>query len=238
MVTTAPPPAASISGSAARAHATSEYALTSSASQKRSRGVSVKRPSRSSAAANATEWTSRSSCPSDAVPTSSKTRATSSSERTSHAVTCGLETDSASSRTLFSIRSPWYVNASCAPPSARRFAIAQAGRTGRRAGTPPFSRRYLAHVATVQRAAAAQLVRAIPQARIGRRFQVVLDGLTVSLPFTKLPTLARLSFVQKIYPSATYRLLTDTSPGVIGADQLHTLTGARGDRKSTRLNSS
>ena len=39
----------------------------------------------------------------------------SSSERTSHSVTSGLETVSASSRTFFSIRSPWYVNASCAP---------------------------------------------------------------------------------------------------------------------------
>ncbi len=50
----------------------------------------------------------------------------SSSERTSHAVTSGLDTVSASSRTLPSIRSPWKVNASCAPPSASRCAIAHA----------------------------------------------------------------------------------------------------------------
>ena len=55
IVTIEPPLRASISGSAARAQATSEYALMSTAIQKRSRGVSVKRPSRSSAAANATE---------------------------------------------------------------------------------------------------------------------------------------------------------------------------------------
>jgi minor extracellular serine protease Vpr len=73
------------------------------------------------------------------------------------------------------------------------------------------------------------LLRAIPQARVGRRFQVVLDGLTVSLPYTRLPELARLSFVRKVYPSMTYHLLTDTSPGVIGADELHALTGARGE---------
>src|SRR5438477_7319838 len=126
MVTIDPPPAASISGSAARAHATSEYALTSSASQKRSRGVSVKGPSRSSAAANATEWTSRSRCPSNAFPTSAKTRSTSSSERTSHAVTSGLDTLPASSRTEGSIRSPWKVNASSAPSSASFRAIPQA----------------------------------------------------------------------------------------------------------------
>ena len=50
----------------------------------------------------------------------------SSSERTSHSVTSGLDTVSASSRTLFSIRSPWKVNASCAPSSASRRAIAHA----------------------------------------------------------------------------------------------------------------
>jgi len=126
MVTIEPPPAFSMSGSAARAHATSEYALTSTASQKRSRGVSVKRPSRSSAAANATEWTRMSSSPPNASPTSPKTRATSSSERTSHSVTSGESIEAASSRTVGSIRSPWYVKARLAPPSASRRAIAHA----------------------------------------------------------------------------------------------------------------
>jgi minor extracellular serine protease Vpr len=102
--------------------------------------------------------------------------------------------------------------------SARRLDVASAS-----------SQRYLARVVAAQRLAAARLIRAIPEARIGRRFQIVLDGLTVSLPATKLPLLARLPFVHKLYPSLTYHLLTDTSPGVIGADELHALTGARGD---------
>src|SRR5215475_7202933 len=129
-----------MSGSAARAQATREYALTSTASQKRSRGVSVKRPSRSSAAAKATEWTSRSSSPPNASPTSPKTRATSSSERTSHSVTSGDSIEAASSRTVDSIRSPWYVKASCAPPSASRRAMAQA--IERRLATPSTSPRF------------------------------------------------------------------------------------------------
>jgi hypothetical protein len=41
--------------------------------------------------------------------------------------------------------------------------------------------------------------------------------------------LARLGFVQKIYPSVRYHLATDTSPSVIGATELQTLTGAKGD---------
>jgi subtilisin family serine protease len=91
------------------------------------------------------------------------------------------------------------------------------------------SRRYLARLSAAQHVAAAQLLRAIPQARIGLRYQVVLDGFTVSLPVTKLPVLARLGFVQKIYPSVRFHLATDTSPSVIGATELQTLTGAKGD---------
>src|SRR5205823_14819933 len=107
--------------------------------------------------------------------------------------------------------------------------LAAFGTTRKLDVSTPASRRYVARVAATQRVAAAQLLRAIPQARIGRRFQIVLDGLTVSLPVTRLPRLARLSFVRKIYPSLTYHLATDTSPGVIGADELHALTGARGE---------
>ena len=91
------------------------------------------------------------------------------------------------------------------------------------------SRRYLARVAAAQRLAAARLLRAIPEARIGRRYQVVLDGFVVSLPVTRLPRLAHLGFVRKIYPSVRYHLATDTSPSVIGATELQKLTGVKGD---------
>ena len=73
--------------------------------------------------------------------------------------------------------------------------LAGVGTTRKLDVTTSASRRYVARVVAAQRSAAAQLVRAIPQARIDRRFQVVLDGLTVSLPVTKLPRLAQLPFV-------------------------------------------
>ena len=95
--------------------------------------------------------------------------------------------------------------------------------------TTSSSRRYLARVVAAQQRAVAALHRAIPEARVGRRFQVVLDGITVSVPATKLDRLARLDFAARIYPSMQYRLLTDTSPSVIEADQLHARTGAEGD---------
>jgi hypothetical protein len=91
------------------------------------------------------------------------------------------------------------------------------------------SRRYLAKVVAAQRRAVAELRRAIPQARVQERFQVVLDGFTVELPVEKLATLARLGFAQKIYPSLRYTLDTNRSPTVIGADALHAATGAKGD---------
>ena len=80
----------------------------------------------------------------------------------------------------------------------------------------------------LQAAAAARLRAAIPQARVGRRFQVVLDALTVSLPAAELPALLRQRWVARVYPSVAYRLATDRSPGVIGADVLHDTTGADG----------
>src|SRR5213076_2194762 len=61
------------------------------------------------------------------------------------------------------------------------------------------SRSYLSRLARAQHAAAAELERAIPSARISYRYRVVMDGFAVSLPARKLPALARLHAVTKIY---------------------------------------
>jgi minor extracellular serine protease Vpr len=91
------------------------------------------------------------------------------------------------------------------------------------------SRAYLARLASAQRSAAAQLKRAIPSARISNRYRVILDGFALSLPARKLPALARLPAVTKIYPSARYQLDTNRSPAIIGADTMWATTGDRGD---------
>jgi minor extracellular serine protease Vpr len=91
------------------------------------------------------------------------------------------------------------------------------------------SRRYLAKVESAQERAAAQIRDAIPGAVIQRRFQVVLDGLTVDLPVQKLPDLAALSAVTKIYPSASYKLTLDDSPALIRATTYWSSTGLRGE---------
>jgi minor extracellular serine protease Vpr len=91
------------------------------------------------------------------------------------------------------------------------------------------SRAYLAHLEAVQRRAAAELERAIPSARISRRFRILLDGLTMTLPNGQLPRLVRLGFVSKVYPSLTYMPTTNESPSIIAADALRQRTGAQGD---------
>ena len=91
------------------------------------------------------------------------------------------------------------------------------------------SRRYLGELAREQRAAAAQVRRTIPSARISYRYRTVLDAFAVTLPAKKLPALARLSSVTKIYPSSRYQLDTNRSPAVIGADTMWATTGDRGE---------
>ncbi|HEY8705594.1 MAG TPA: S8 family serine peptidase [Gaiellaceae bacterium] len=101
--------------------------------------------------------------------------------------------------------------------SRRRLSVESAG-----------SRAYLRRLAQGQARETALLRRAIPTARVGRRFQIVLDALTVSLPAAKLPALVRLRSIAAVYPSLPYTLALDHSPSVIGADVLRQQQGADG----------
>ncbi|HVM58466.1 MAG TPA: S8 family serine peptidase [Gaiellaceae bacterium] len=90
------------------------------------------------------------------------------------------------------------------------------------------SRAYLARLARAQARAVAELRRAIPSARVGRRFRVLLDGLTITLPASRLPALVRQPYVTRVYPSVRYTMELDHSPSVIGADVLRQTAGADG----------
>src|SRR5439155_14639310 len=90
------------------------------------------------------------------------------------------------------------------------------------------ARAYLRRVDAQQSRVAADLRRLIPQARGGRRFQVILDALTVSLPASKLPALVRAPAVMHVYPACAYTEALDRSPSIIGADVLHATRGADG----------
>jgi minor extracellular serine protease Vpr len=91
------------------------------------------------------------------------------------------------------------------------------------------SRKYLSRLGSMQARAAAEIREAIPAAVVSRRFQVVLDGLTVELPVRRLPDLAGLSFVTKIYPSLAYRQTLNESTALIRAPAFWASTGLRGE---------
>jgi minor extracellular serine protease Vpr len=90
------------------------------------------------------------------------------------------------------------------------------------------SRAYLAHLATLQARVAAAVRAAVPGARIQEHFSILLDGFTVQLPAKELPRLVRVSGVNKVYPSLTYRMTMDRGPSVIHATDLAAATGDQG----------
>ncbi len=90
------------------------------------------------------------------------------------------------------------------------------------------ARAYLHLLERRQARVAAQIRATIPQARIGRRFTILLNALTVSLPAAKLPALLATPTVTKVYPSVAYTLALDRSPSIIGADVLRRTTSADG----------
>ena len=71
------------------------------------------------------------------------------------------------------------------------------------------SRAYLATLAAQQRAAVAQLSRAIPEARVHQRYRVLLNAFTVDLPARKLPELVKLGFADRVYSNVRYTLATN-----------------------------
>jgi minor extracellular serine protease Vpr len=90
------------------------------------------------------------------------------------------------------------------------------------------SRKYLAEIDATQSAAVRAIRAAIPSARVTRRFQVVLNGITVELPVRRLPRLSALPFVAEIFPSLRYTLALNRSPSLIGAPAFTAATGITG----------
>ncbi|HEV2713317.1 MAG TPA: S8 family serine peptidase, partial [Gaiellaceae bacterium] len=90
------------------------------------------------------------------------------------------------------------------------------------------SRAYLARIEAAQVAAVRAIRAAIPSARVTRRFQVVLNGITVELPAERLPRLSALPFVTEVFPSLQYRLALNRSPSLIAAPAFTAATGITG----------
>ena len=79
---------------------------------------------------------------------------------------------------------------------------------------------YLRELDARQSAVARRIERAIPSATVRWRYRIVVDGLAVVLPTNELPALARIGGVRTVYPDTKYHLALDSSPELIGADQL------------------
>lgn len=92
-----------------------------------------------------------------------------------------------------------------------------------------FSRRYLAELDAAQQRAIAAVRSVLPEAKVSRRYRILLNGFTVSLPYEQLPRLLELGVAEKVFPSYTYVSSMNRGPAVIGASQFASLTGAKGE---------
>src|SRR5581483_12327655 len=76
---------------------------------------------------------------------------------------------------------------------------------------------YRAELRRQQETVAAAVLRAIPQARVQERYDILLDGFALQLPTRSLPALVRVRGVTKVYPSLAYHATMDRGPSVIHA---------------------
>jgi minor extracellular serine protease Vpr len=90
------------------------------------------------------------------------------------------------------------------------------------------SRAYLARIQSAQQTAMRAIRTAVPSAQIGRRFQVVFNGITVELPYTRLARLNTLPNVAQVYPSLRYTMALNKSPSIINAPAFTAATGSTG----------
>ena len=111
---------------------------------------------------------------------------------------------------------------------ARRFAGFGFGPRRKLNVSSPFSSTYLARLDAAQERAIAAVRAEIPEAVVSRRYKILLNGFTVSVPYHRLPKLLGLDVAEHVYPNLSYRPSLNTGPAVIGATQFSRLTGALG----------
>jgi minor extracellular serine protease Vpr len=113
-----------------------------------------------------------------------------------------------------------------APPLAQAFikqrtlAYSSFARPHRLLVSAPASKAYLSRLATTQRLVADRIRAALPAARATWHYSVVLNGLAVVVPQSRIDQLARVPGVARVWPSYTYHELLDRTPQLIGAPQV------------------
>jgi len=81
----------------------------------------------------------------------------------------------------------------------------------------PASLSYVQMLRAEQSRVAARIERAIPGAEVRWRYAVTFNGLAVVVPLGKIPALARIAGVARVWPTARYHLKLDRTPQLIGA---------------------
>jgi subtilisin family serine protease len=92
-----------------------------------------------------------------------------------------------------------------------------------------FSRSYVASLEAEQTRAISKLRAAIPQAVVSRRYQVLVNGFAVSVPYSRLPDLLESGIAKQVFPSYSYHLDLNRGPAVIGGPAFRGATGANGE---------
>ena len=79
-----------------------------------------------------------------------------------------------------------------------------------------FSRSYLGRLEAAQARAIASIREEIPEATVSRRYQVLVNGFAVSVPYERLPDLLEVEAANRVYPSYSYTLSLNRGPSVLG----------------------
>ena len=91
-----------------------------------------------------------------------------------------------------------------------------------------FARSYVSTLQAEQARAIARVHDLVPAAVVSRRYQVLVNGFAVSVPYSRLPELVNSRIATRVYPSLSYHLDLNRGPSVLGAPQFGALTGDRG----------
>jgi subtilisin family serine protease len=113
-----------------------------------------------------------------------------------------------------------------APPALADASLPASGRRGARLVlSSSAGRRYLRRLDVAQNAVAGSIRRAIPDAAIHWRYRIVLDGLAVVLPTSRIAALRRVPGVREVYPSVRFHSLAGATEPLV---QVPRALGPRG----------
>jgi minor extracellular serine protease Vpr len=91
-----------------------------------------------------------------------------------------------------------------------------------------FSRSYVSTLEAEQAKAIERVHDLIPSAVVSRRYEILVNGFAVSVPYARLPELVSSRIAAHVYPSLAYHLDLNRGPSVIGAPQFAAATGDEG----------